>query len=99
MDARLTGEFQGEARLSRCATQMSFPPTPPGRLDEKYRLSPSLEIAGLPSLNGELITGPRLVGGDQLEYFCALTNSPETATSRTAVPKATTVCNALIGCP
>ena len=48
---------------------MSSPPKPPGRVEAKYRLSPSLEIAGPRSIEAELTVGPRLIGADQSEYF------------------------------
>src|SRR5216684_2447016 len=65
-----TGGPQGASMLARCETQMSAPPRPPGREpggrgrgeEVMYRLRPSLEIAGLLSLYGELTTGPRLTG-------------------------------------
>src|SRR5713226_643450 len=47
---------------ARCETQMSVPPSPPGRLELMYRLRPSLEIAGCCSLAAVLMTGPRLTG-------------------------------------
>src|SRR5436190_8724255 len=48
---RFCGGPQRASRLSRCATQMSLPPRPPGRLDAMYRLSPSGDWIGQPSLN------------------------------------------------
>src|SRR2546425_2003817 len=73
---RSTGSPQGASMLARCETQMSAPPRPPGREpggegraeEVMYRLRPSLEIAGLLSLYGELTTGPRFTGADQGPY-------------------------------
>src|SRR3954451_10155958 len=48
---RFTGAPHRASLLSRCATQMSLPPRPPGRLDAMYRLSPSGDWIGQPSLN------------------------------------------------
>src|SRR6185437_12778882 len=62
---RFCGGPQGSSTLARCDTQMSSPPKPPGRSEVMYRLRPSLEIAGRLSSNGELTTGPRLIGVDQ----------------------------------
>src|SRR6266487_53932 len=56
---------QGSSTVARCETQMSSPPTPPGRPEVMYRLKPSLEIAGRLSSSGELTRGPRLIGVDQ----------------------------------
>src|SRR5438034_11182054 len=56
---------QGSSTVARRETQMSSPPTPPGRPEVMYRLRPSLEIAGRLSSTGELTTGPRLIGVDQ----------------------------------
>ena len=54
--SRLTGAPHGPSRLARCETQSSKKPvellpilaplTPPGRVDEMYRLSPFFEIPG-----------------------------------------------------
>src|SRR2546422_214673 len=56
---------QGSSTVARCETQMSSPPTPPGRPEVMYRLRPFLEIAGRLSSAGELTTEPRLIGVDQ----------------------------------
>src|SRR3989442_15254188 len=61
---RFCGGPQGSSTLARCETQMSSPPKPPGRPEGMYRLSPSLEIAGRLSPNGELTTEPGAVGVD-----------------------------------
>jgi hypothetical protein len=45
-------------------------PKPPGRFElkyKKYKLRASLEISGVKSMNGELTTGPRLVGTGSLD--------------------------------
>src|SRR6266853_1865581 len=71
-----TGGPQGASVLARCETQMSAPPRPPGRTpggggegeEVMYRLRPSLEIAGLLSLYGELTTGPRFIGAPHGPY-------------------------------
>src|SRR3989454_582755 len=61
---RFCGAPQGSSTLARRETQMSSPPTPPGRPEVMYRLRPSLEIAGRLSSAGELTTEPRLIGVD-----------------------------------
>src|SRR5258707_10204982 len=40
------GFCHGLSRLSRCETHRSVPPAPPGRLDAKIRLKPSLDSVG-----------------------------------------------------
>ena len=52
---RFSGAPNGLSTLSRCATQMSSPPLPPGRLDAMNRLRPSGERIGQPSSDGVLI--------------------------------------------
>src|SRR5262245_36119958 len=59
---RFAGWPHASSRLARRDTQRSSPPWPPGRSELKYRLRPSLEIAGRSSPEGELATGPRLTG-------------------------------------
>src|ERR671919_1070798 len=54
---RLTGAPQGSLALARVATQMSRPPLPPGRLEAMYRLSPSGDWIGHPSVNGVFRSG------------------------------------------
>src|SRR5919204_4591023 len=49
---RFTGAPYGPPGSSRCATQMSCPPRPPGRFDAMYRLRPSGDWIGQPSLYG-----------------------------------------------
>src|SRR5204863_7387769 len=63
---RFIGGPHGLSALSRCVTQMSFPPNPPRR-DAKYRVRPSFEIEGAWSSDDELTTGPRLTGVVQAE--------------------------------
>src|SRR6266511_4361728 len=46
---RLCGAPHGSAVLARRATQMSRPPTPPGRFEARYRASPSGDWIGQPS--------------------------------------------------
>src|SRR5216683_5042904 len=61
--SRLKGTSHGQSTQARCVTQMSRPPqliglpllSTPLRLDMKYRLRPSLEIAGCWSANCPLI--------------------------------------------
>src|SRR5947208_8736398 len=70
---RFAGVCQAQAGSSasmqaRCETQMSTPPNPPNRSELRYRLSPSLEIAGCCSFAAVLITGPRLTGADHGPY-------------------------------
>jgi hypothetical protein len=50
--------------VGRFETQMSRPPEPAGRSESKYRLKPSLEIAGAISDDVVLIVGPRFTGAD-----------------------------------
>src|SRR5712664_2507031 len=91
---RSTGSPQGASRLARCETQMSGPPRPPGRApggegrseELMYRLRPSLEIAGLLSLYGELTTGPRLTGADQSDQTWTSFGSASAISPPTAGP-------------
>src|SRR5215204_2465911 len=46
---RFTGAPHGAALLARRATQMSMPPSPPGRFEAMYRLRPSGDSIGQPS--------------------------------------------------
>src|SRR5437868_2591128 len=64
---RLAGGPHGQSSQSRCDTQMSFAPRPPGRSEVKYRLRPSGESAAFTSFAELLIVGPRLTGGDHSE--------------------------------
>src|SRR5919109_4002126 len=56
---RFCGAPHGSAVLARRATQMSKPPTPPGRLEARYRDSPLGDWIGQPSsdvvLSSELL--------------------------------------------
>src|SRR6266576_1794971 len=63
---RFAGVSQSQGTQLRCDTQMSLPPSPPGRADTKYKESPSGERAALPSSALELITEPRFTGSDQI---------------------------------
>src|ERR671937_1259436 len=58
---RFTGAPYGPPGSSRCATQMSCPPRPPGRFDAMKRLRPSGDWIGHPSLKdvlrSELVPG------------------------------------------
>src|SRR5256712_5334707 len=72
---------QGSSTLARRETQMSSPPTPPGRPEVMYRLRPSLEIAGRLSSAGELTTGPRLIGVAQGPHVGC--SSPTTSAATT----------------
>src|SRR5207249_9825790 len=65
---------------------MSDPPNPPSRNDPKYRLRPSLEIAGPFSLRTELITGPRLTGVDHPENFGDPATGLDTANNANSTP-------------
>ena len=49
---RFSGAPNGASVLSRCATQMSSSPCPPGRFEAMYRLSPSGDWIGQPSSDG-----------------------------------------------
>jgi hypothetical protein len=46
---------------------MSLAPSPSGRIEPKYKLRPSFEIAGPCSPKSELIWHPRFVGAAQSE--------------------------------
>src|SRR2546422_9340542 len=82
--------FRGGPRaapaLSRSAAQVRAPPNPPSRNDPKYRLRPSLEIAGPFSLRTELIPGPRLTGVDHPENFGDPATGLDTANNANATP-------------
>src|SRR5215204_6336757 len=71
---------------------MSSPPTPPGRVEVKYRLRPSLEIAGPRSIEVEFTVGPRLIGADQSEYLCAREVAVNAQTSTIAPPRVVMLC-------
>src|SRR5688500_4612622 len=70
---RLTGAPKGPSGLLRSATQMSRPPSPPGRSEARYSRPPSRDRMGQPSRNGvfsaELVSGTvsRLNAGLQAE--------------------------------
>src|SRR6478672_8344320 len=49
---RFSGAPHAAVVLARWATQTSIPPSPPGRLDAMYRLSPSGARIGQPSRDG-----------------------------------------------
>src|ERR1700730_3789733 len=59
---RLKGVSQSQVLHLRWEAQMSFPPSPPGRLETKYRVRSSGDKAALTSISAELTTGPRLTG-------------------------------------
>src|SRR5262245_15177747 len=54
---RFCGVPQGASLLTRSATQISLPPEVPGRFDARYRLKPSRDSIGQPSLTGVLTFG------------------------------------------
>ena len=54
----LTGVPHGASILVRCDTRMSKLPSPPGRSEAKYSVSPLFDWAGPASLYGELIAEP-----------------------------------------
>src|SRR5215211_7480067 len=62
-DAELIGSGKsagwphGSSELARVATQMSRPPLPPGRFEAKYRLRPSGDWIGHPSVNDVFKSG------------------------------------------
>jgi hypothetical protein len=62
---------------------MSFPPSPPGLVELKYKLSWSLATAGAVSPNTELTTGPRFTGADQSENSGAAVGDDTLSASRT----------------
>src|SRR5687768_16698821 len=66
-----TGGSHASSSDARCETQMSLAPSPSGRIEPKYRLRPSFEIAGPCSPKGELIWHPRFVGAAQSENLRA----------------------------
>src|SRR6185436_15185259 len=71
MAPTFNGGPHGLCTEARCETQMSLAPNPPGRIDPKYKLRPSFEIAGPCSPTGELIWHPRFVGSAQSESWGA----------------------------
>src|SRR2546426_267539 len=81
---RFCGGPQGSSTVARCETQMSSPPKPPRRPDVMYRLSPSLEIAGRLSSNGELTTEPRSIGVDQGPHSACSSATASAPTTREA---------------
>src|SRR5438093_3333033 len=83
---RFTGGPQESSTLGRCDTHMSEPPNPPSRNDPKYRLRPTLEIAGPFSLTTELITRPRLTRVDPPENFRDPATGLDTANKANATP-------------
>src|SRR3990172_4378414 len=94
----LTGAPKGPSGLARSATQMSRPPSPPGRFEAMYNCSPSRERIGQPSRNGvfssELVPGTdsRLTAGPQAENeFAARTGVA--ASTPTSSASATTIKN------
>src|SRR5918996_599744 len=54
---RFTGALHGARALARVDTQMSRPPLPPGRFEAMYRLRPSGDWIGHPSVNGVFRSG------------------------------------------
>src|SRR4030095_3940805 len=54
---RFSGDPQGSAGSARRVTQMSWKPTFPGRCEEKYNVSPSVEMDGETSAEGPLMGG------------------------------------------
>src|SRR5207244_2974960 len=64
---RLTGSPHGALSDARRETQMSAPPSPPERVETKYRLSSSGDSAAFISLAAELIGAPRFTGSDHSE--------------------------------
>src|SRR6266550_3095668 len=64
---RLTGSPHGASSDARRETQMSAPPSPPERVETKYRLSSSGDSAAFISLAAELIGAPRFTGSDHSE--------------------------------
>src|SRR3990172_7135148 len=101
----LTGAPKGPSGLARPATQMSRPPSPPGRFEAMYNCSPSRERIGQPSRNGvfssELVPGTdsRLTAGPQAENEGAASAGAATSRSRalastpTSSASATTIKN------
>src|SRR5215207_8745598 len=92
-----SGAPQGSSGLSRRATQMSMPPSPPGRTDAMYRLRSSRATNGQPSspspLNDAGVPGwsSTRVALDQPEkpvgMAAADAATPPAATSATTTPK------------
>src|SRR3990172_3462809 len=95
---RLPGAPKGPSGLARSATQMSRPPSPPGRSEARYSCRPSRDRIGQPSRNGvfssELVPGTdsRLEAGPQAENeFAARTGVA--ASTPTSSASATTIKN------
>src|SRR5438045_969117 len=68
---RLTGGSHGLSSEARRVTQMSSPPSPPGRSEVKYIASSSFDSCAFCSLDAELTTGPRFTGADHSENALA----------------------------
>src|ERR671923_2708064 len=91
---RFSGAPHGASALSRRATQMSMPPSPPGRFDAMYSVRSSRAMNGQPSSAGPLNAGSvpgwdsTRVAGDQSEnplgMATAVAAMPPAATSATA---------------
>src|SRR5574341_797315 len=94
----LTGAPKGPSGLARSATQMSRPPSPPGRLEAMYSCSPSRDRIGQPSWNGvfssELVPGAdsRLTAGPQAENE-GTASAGATASTLMSSASATTIKN------
>src|SRR5215218_1211595 len=97
-----TGAPHGAALLARRATQMSMPPSPPGRFEAMYRLSPSGDSIGQPSsatvLSSALLpaTSSIFCAGPQAEKCgppaqAIAASDAATATTATTAPKAARV--------
>jgi hypothetical protein len=81
---------------------MSVMPNPPGRVETKYRLSPSGENVAAESKELELTTGPRFTGSDHAEKVSQMGGSDSAldwtskATSRGRKPSARTRWTSLV---
>src|SRR6266576_3813483 len=84
-DPRLTGSAHGLSSEARRDTQMSAPPSPPARVDTKYRLSSSGENAAFISLADELMGAPRFTGSDHSELAKDMASILDTRDSGTSV--------------
>src|SRR4051794_22006448 len=85
-DPTFSGASHGRSMASRRATQMSVPPSPPGRFEAKYSERPFAEIDGAASFGHgnvqvsdalTLTTGPRLTARDHGPNFVPSSSSSE----------------------
>jgi hypothetical protein len=83
---RLTGSAQGSLAVGRVATQRSRLLDPPGRPEQKYSSSPSVEMHGPCSEDEVLKGGPRFVGAPKVKpAFATGAATPNAKTNRSKI--------------